>query len=151
MLLLMTFDTPGERRDFAALYLRYRRLMFRVACDVLEDRFLAEDAVQSAFLKASRHLDRLRVMERDAVKRYLVVIAKNAAIDLLRKEEKQREREFSMDELGESAMAAREDETELDNAVLEAFRKLPDIYRDVFLLKYSVGLDNADDHQRNGS
>ena len=48
----------GDVRAFGVLVERYQRVMYNVALRVLKRREDAEDAVQSAFVKAYSHLDR---------------------------------------------------------------------------------------------
>ena len=133
MIFLMMIDTPEEKRKFVVLYEKYRHLMMKVAMDILKDPYVAEDAVHNAFLKTAKHMDCIGEADGTETKRFLITVTKNAAIDLYRKRRKRMQKEIYMDEL----------ETGVENEILEILKNLPVKYRDVFLLKYSSNLDNA--------
>ena len=85
MIFLMMIDTSEDKRKFTVLYEKYRHLMQKVAADVLNDRFLAEDAVHNAFVSLAAHMDKIGNPDSLQTKRYLITITKNAAIDIYRK------------------------------------------------------------------
>lgn len=144
MMFLTLKDTPEDKGKFAILYEKYRYLMLKVAMDVLHDRFSAEDAVHNAFINLGVHMESIEDIESLQTKRYLITIAKNAAIDIYRKKNVQKQREIFMDELGDEDLPLTYLETDLDNDVLDVLKKLPMKYRDIFLLKYSAHLDNKE-------
>lgn len=144
MIFLMMIDTPEDKRKFAVLYEKYRHLMQKVAADVINDRFLAEDAVHNAFVSLAAHMDKIGNPDSLQTKRYLITITKNAAIDIYRKKKVQIHREVYMDELEEEDVPMSHMETDLENGVLDILKNLPVKYRDVFLLKYSSCLENSE-------
>lgn len=101
MMILMIVDGPEEKRKFLILYEQYRYLMLKVAVDILHDYQLAEDAVQEAFVRVAKHMEQIGQPEETATRRYLITIAKHAAIDLYRKRNRLHHREIYMDELPE--------------------------------------------------
>ena len=123
----MIIDSPEEKRVFVVIYEKYRYLMMKVAHDVLKDNFLAEDAVHEAFIKIAHNMQNIHDVESVETKRYLIIVAKNAAIDIYRSRKKMKEKMF-IDELGEDAGPI----------------TYPVKYRDVFLLKYSNHMSNAE-------
>lgn len=144
MIFLMVIDEPEEKRKFVLIYEKYRYLVYRVALDVLQDSYLAEDALQDAFWKIARSMEKLREIEAVATKRYIVTVAKCAAIDIYRKRKKQMKEEIYVDELSGVAEPCSYMETDVDNAVLDILKNLPVKYRDVFLLKYSSNMENGE-------
>lgn len=142
MIFLMMIDTPEDKRKFVILYEKYRYLMQKIAMDVLNDFFLAEDAVHNAFINLAKHMDRIGEPESLQTKRYLITIVKNSAIDIYRK--KNMQREVYINELGEEDMPISYMETDLENEILDILKNLPVKYRDVFLLKYSSHLGNRE-------
>lgn len=144
MIYLMIIDTPEDKRKFEILYEKYKYLALRVALDVLRDRYLAEDAVHEAFIKVAKNMEKIGDVETLETKRYLVTIVKHAAIDIYRKRNKQMEREIYIDEMEESEEVNSFMNPELDNEILEALYRLPEKYRDVFLLKYSHNKENSE-------
>lgn len=142
MLYLMMIDAEEDKRKFAVLYEKYKYLLMKVARDILNDSFLAEDAVHEAFIKIALNINKVGDMDALATKRYLITITKNAAIDIYRKRNIQRKREIFVDELEEREEPLTYVETDADNCILDILKNLPVKYRDVFLLKYSSKLDN---------
>ena len=63
--------------------------MKHIAFEVLKDDALAEDAVQDAFVKIIKHLDDLGEIKCHKTKSFIVIIVRNSAIDILRKEKRQ--------------------------------------------------------------
>lgn len=143
MIFLMMIDTPEEKRKFVILYEKYRYLMQKVATDVLQDCFLAEDAVHNAFMHLAKNVSKVDDIESVATKRYLITITKNAAIDIYRKRRIHMQKEIHIDELTEDVQLSYA-ETDVENSVLEVLKNLPVKYRDIFLLKYSANLENSE-------
>ncbi len=133
-----------QRERFVILYEKYSRLMMKVALNILRDRFLAEDAVQDAFVHIARNMEKIGYVESLETKNYLVVAVKNASIDIYRKRSVRMKREIFVDELGEADEPVSYMETDADNSVLEVLTNLPVMYRNVFLLKYSSRLENKE-------
>ena len=73
---------------FTKMVEKYERLMFCVARDILNDDYLAEDAVQEAFLKVAKNFSKVGEIDSGKTKYFLVVITKNTALDMLRKEKR---------------------------------------------------------------
>lgn len=142
--IFLMIDTPEDERKFVILYEKYRYLMQEVAADVLNDRFLAEDAVHNAFINLAARIDHIGEPDSLQTKRYLITITKNAAVDIYRKKNIQIRREVYMDELGEEDLPMTYMETDLENGVLDILKNLPVKYRDIFLLKYSAHMENSE-------
>ncbi|MCM1049399.1 MAG: RNA polymerase sigma factor [Clostridiales bacterium] len=143
MIFLMMIDTAEERRKFVILYEKYRYLLQKVATDILQDSFLAEDAVHEAFMRLTKNMDKVGETDSVATKRYLIAITKNVSIDIYRKRRMQMQKEIYIDELNENAQLSYT-ETDVENSVLEVLKNLPVKYRDIFLLKYSANLENKE-------
>lgn len=144
MIFLMMIDTPEEKRKFVIMYEKHRYLMQKVAMDILNDRYLAEDAVQNAFFNLAKNMEHIADPDGIPAKRYLIAITKNAAIDLYRKRTSERKKEVFFDELGKEDMPVTYLETDVENEVLDVLKNLPPKYRDIFLLKYSANMENAE-------
>ncbi len=144
MILLMMIDTPEDKRKFVILYEKYRYLMFKIARNILRDPYLAEDAVHDAFVHIAKNMNKIGEIESLYTKRYLVTVAKNAAIDLYRRQNRQRKQEMFVDELGENQLPVTYMHTDLENNLLDILKDLPPKYRDIFLLKYSSHMSNSE-------
>ncbi len=143
MLLVLTFDTPEEKRTFEILYEKYRKIMMQAAYDILQDKYLAEDAVQTAFIKIADKLDRITQLESYQTKRYVIITARNAAIDLYRRRKKMMGNEVSLDEIIVERKRVL-DLPEEAGDLSDRMEKLPEIYKDVLFLKYADGYDNKE-------
>lgn len=144
MVFLLVIDEPEEKRKFVLIYEKYRYLLYKVVFDVLQDSYLAEDALQEAFWKIAKNMEKLGEIEALATKRYIITVAKGAAIDIYRKRKRQMREEIYVDELSSVAEPCSYMETDVDNAVLDILKNLPVKYRDVFLLKYSSNMENEE-------
>ena len=82
-------------------YRLYEQKMYAVAYRILKDRYLAEDVVQETFLKLMRKNVYFEDAESTECKGYLIKTLKHSAIDIYRKREKEREREFLSDDASE--------------------------------------------------
>ncbi|MDD6038725.1 MAG: sigma-70 family RNA polymerase sigma factor [bacterium] len=139
LLFLAMLDTEEEKDKFARLYEKYRYLLLYVAKDILKDSYLAEDAVQEAYLALTRHMDKVDAVDSPQTKRFLVTIVKSKAIDRLRKEQRVELSAY------EDALGDVEDQKDLlDDYVKEeafdqlvdAIRSLDEIYRVVLECRF---------------
>jgi RNA polymerase sigma-70 factor (ECF subfamily) len=85
----------GETKAFEALFRRHHRAVYRTLCGLTGCREDAEDAVQTAFLKAFQHLDQFQGASRFST--WLTRIAINEGLGKLR----QRGRLESLDDPGD--------------------------------------------------
>lgn len=135
-----------EKTTFELLYNKYKHFMYRIAYNILNDEFLSEDAVHQAFLNIIPHLSKIlsNEIETPKTRGYLIVVTRNAAIDLRR----QRKKYISLEELesnGQALVAKDDIDIHIEyNDVLERLQSLPEKYRDVLLLKYVYECDNKE-------
>ena len=141
MLLFLTMlDSDGDRSKFVQLYHKYRYFLWYLARERLQDDHLAEDAVQETFLALTHHIDKVGCVESAATRNFLATIVKNKATDLWRKrqgimEEKEASQKQEAEVSGEDVL----DQylvKESYERILQAIRKLDEIYRVVFEFKY---------------
>lgn len=131
VLYLACLQEPEDRDIFLEFYKEYRGLMFQAAIDVLGKRQLAEDAVQDAFIAILEQVKQLRQMGEGQRTGFAVVVARNKAVDILRRE--RGERTDSLEELEEDALLIDFQPDEEDGV----FGRIPGRYADVLKL---VGL-----------
>lgn len=89
--------TDELSRRMEELYRQYRSPMFRVALAVLRDEGLAEDAVQQSFLRIFQNFEKIEWDDCNKIRSFIVILVRNAAIDLYRRRKK--ERVISFEEL----------------------------------------------------
>lgn len=88
-----------------ALYRLYEQPMYYEAYKILHDDFLAEDAVHEAFLKLIRNRRKIIDPSSPSVKSYVYKTLRSAALDLYRRQKKQRENTLELDEAMENSLA----------------------------------------------
>src|SRR4051812_8706201 len=72
--------------DFNQIYAKYSKRLHYIAFQYIKDRFLAEDIVQEAFLKAYKKIN--TVEDTNKLGQWLSVITARTAIDFLRSEKR---------------------------------------------------------------
>jgi RNA polymerase sigma-70 factor, ECF subfamily len=125
--------------DFEELYRSSRDDVFAYVATLLRDRSAAEDVTASAFERAFRKQRSYRP-DRGSARAWLFGIARNAALDELRRRRRTAE-------LRDDAPAPADDPAEravLRAAVAAALATLPPRDREIVALKYHAGLDNAE-------
>ena len=85
MFMLSTLGEPEDRIRFEEIYTGYYKQMLFVANRILDNTADAEDAVQDALLRIARNITSLREREEWAIRGYVLTIAKNSALNVLRK------------------------------------------------------------------
>jgi len=115
------------------LYRTYRAPMLQRALGVLGDHALAEDAVQEAFIRISRHIGRFKAMKPDEHRYLCLTIVKNAALNMLRDR-------GSTSELLDTQPAMTGD-TALGMDISNAIDALEEGHRQIILLRLRYGFD----------
>jgi RNA polymerase sigma factor (sigma-70 family) len=141
----MTLPAAPARQlalDFDALYRAARDDVFAYVATLLRDRGAAEDVTAAAFERAFRR-SKTYDARRGSERAWLFGIARNAALDELRK----RKRAAAI--VTEPEATTPQPEEELDHAlrraaVQTAMATLPSRDRELIALKFHAGLDNAE-------
>lgn len=134
-------DGEDDHDKFRRIYEQYGKLMLYRAEQILKDSYLAEDAVHQAFLKIIPNLNKISKVKCNKTKHFLVVVVERAAIDIYRKEQRRKE---MISEKNLELLAA--DSRDLSECVLNPVEKciyqLPEIYKEIFVLKHCCGYSN---------
>lgn len=111
----------------------------------LKDKYLLEDAIQETFIKLLKHIDKLDDLESSKSKAYIFTIARNSAIDLLRK----RKRSDNVTKPLDENVLYIEDENNVDKFLAEtvfseeldiAISKLNEQDKELIHLKFSMDM-----------
>lgn len=120
---------------FTAIYEKYRRLMFRVALDILKNREDAEDALQDAFIRISDNLDKIGGADSPRTRSFVMVVTRNVCLNVLRR--RRFESGADIEELNAASDHSVEEEAFSRFGVEElgsALKKLPPDLRDILYL-----------------
>ena len=142
LLYLTAVSDPESRKTFEYYYVTYRKAMFYAAYSVLGDTYEAEDAVHNAFLSISKHLDVLLNSAESDGKCYCVKAAKNAALNIVRKNNRS-SGDVSIEELynvpDEKSFEEIINQSEYSE-VLDVIRNMDESYRDVLYMRYVMDM-----------
>ena len=128
----------GDREAFAEIVHRNRAGMINVVYRMCGDASLAEDAAQTAFIKAWQQLSSYRPVA--SLRSWLYRIAVNAALDMLRKEKPQVPIEDTPLASPGNGLEKLVEEQEQRLRVQQAVLALPDASRAVLVLREYEGL-----------
>ena len=89
----LQLDRDEDRARFTRLYKSHQRPLHRMAARILGPGPRAEDAVHDAFIKLIQNFTSLRTRSDAQLERWLMVVLRNTALDMLRKEGRETELE----------------------------------------------------------
>jgi len=144
----------GDETALEALYGRYGGLVYTLALRIVGDPELAREVLQDTFLRSWDGRETYEP-ERGRVPWWLMGIARNRAVDLLRSRSHQaRLREQRPPapgaHAGEPHQPGTTDAVELRHTVIEALDSLSDVQREAIELAYYGGLTQAEIARRLG-
>ena len=126
---LAMLETERDQRRFTRLYGAYEKKVYLAALRVLNDPAWAEDAAQQTWFQLLRNWERVSALPWEETEGYVVTVAKNAALDILRAEQ----RTVSFPEDWDPP--AREEHQEEYDYLISLIRALPENYRRILELK----------------
>jgi len=129
--------------DFDALYRDARDDVYAYCATLLRDSAAAEDVTALAFERAYRRSSKRYDARRGSPRAWLFGIARNAALDELRRRKRDAEAQIPVPLQGPQPDEAAELAAQRD-AVREALSKLPAKDREVIALKYHADLSHAE-------
>ncbi len=135
---LTLLDEESDKAKFAELYEKYSRLMVYVAKEIIKDDYMAEDAVQEAFIRIAKNFHKINDVSCRKTKNFVVIITKNISIDMMKKHNNI----AGIDEYINDKMLSYNDnyfDLFSQNSLSDGLLKLPDKYRDILYLYYLYG------------
>jgi len=148
IIIVQAIESEEDLNKMEQLYREYRQLLFSVANNILHDSHAAEDAVNDAFIRVIRNLDKIEDVKCPRTRNYLVVIVRNIALSAIKSN--QRNGEVGVSETWQFDLQTEEEVEERYSAeqdrmydrlslekVAEAIRKLPTKLKDTLYL-YAV-------------
>jgi RNA polymerase sigma-70 factor (ECF subfamily) len=138
---LMAADPPLE--DFGAVYRRTLPRVYAYVASLLRDRSAAEEVTAQVYERAYRKRRSFRP-RRGTVDAWLFGIARNAALDELRRRGRRADLEAEPEDLGSPSADEHVDATLRREAVRAALRSLEPRDRELVALKFAAGLTNVE-------
>jgi RNA polymerase sigma-70 factor (ECF subfamily) len=128
-------DDEQDKIKFREVYDSLEQQLFVLSMHRLENTALAEEAVSETFLALAENFKKIYNLEPAEIKAYTVIINRNLCFDILKNEKKQSS-VIAVDKQIESISDNSFNENLENLIVAELVEQLPDIYRDVIMLKY---------------
>jgi len=143
MLVLLTFASESEKDKFEYLYKKYKRLLYKKAFDILKDHALAEDAVADAYMRVYKHLHKIGDPDAPQAVSYLVIIAKNIAINMYNRQKRMTPVDIAeqdeADDFNLEEFVSQKDEAA---KAMQLVDSLKEELKAVFLLKYAYDMSH---------
>ena len=137
------FRGRSEAESFEQLYERTFPRVYSYVASLLRDRSAAEDVTAQAFERAYRRRRSYR-RSRGSREAWLFGIARNAALDELRRRKRRAPLEADLEDVHAAAVDDRAEYALRRETVRAALATLPGAERDLLALKFSGGLSNAE-------
>ncbi len=144
---LSIIETQEDRDKFERIYLKYSRLMKYVSYQILKDDFLAEDAVHNAFLNIINHLDQIDEVDCHKTKGFCIVVVENISKKLYNA--RKRENTIDFEDVDYEITDGKNLNSDIEEKIsseeiAEKIGSLPEIYRDVLMLKVLHGCNDKE-------
>ncbi len=145
---ILMMEDGVDKDKLEELYLTYRKELFYVAYQILKNYHDAEDVLQSAFVKMSKHLEKIGEIKCNKTRAYLVIIVRNLSFDRFVEKKRTVPTDFS-----DESMDVPDSNSSLEDYVLnlergkglaEALSKIRTGYADIITLKYYYQYSNAE-------
>lgn len=138
-------DSPEDENKFKILYKMYRSMMYNQAYQILNDKQLAEDAVQNAFIMLTKNLQKILDVNCNKTRNFLIIIVRNESLKIynIRKG-------YDEDSLNEliipdycDVQTAVESKDEQER-IFRIIKGMSRSYSDILMLKYRYQLDDKE-------
>ena len=147
LLFLCMLEAEEDKNTFIQIYETYRGMMWYTANEILHDSYLAEDAVQEAFLTLTKYIHKVDGVS-PTTRRFLYTVTKSKAIDMYRarkgvaavETEELETLELSDDTNMLESYISKENYKKLVNCI----RNLKEEYRVVFELKHMHEMSDSE-------
>ena len=141
VILLNMLDTPELKSKAEELYYKYRGFIKKIALYKLKNEDLAEDAVSDTMVELIKNIDRINQIDDYDTKAFVFIVIRNVCLNkynLIK-----RQKEVSIEDY--PALITSEQKAFEDvylNDMYERILNLPEIYREILLLKFYYQLSN---------
>ncbi|HFL3562789.1 TPA: RNA polymerase sigma factor [Clostridioides difficile] len=144
LIYLNLIDLDDEKKKFEQVYLKYRKLMFYIANQILKDEQLSEDAVHNAFLKIINNIEKINDVNSQKTKGFVVIIVKRISINIYNKRKKEEINDINDESYKFNSLDLSIEAFGKYNYLEEALKKLSETDLQIILLKYSHGFSTKE-------
>ena len=147
---LFTIENFHDRLKTERLYLSYRKLMYKEAFEIVQNRHCAEDAVSETFVRIIDNLHKIDEQDCLKTRSFLVIICRNVAKNIYNKKIYLNNQPDAYDDVLPDDVSESSDsldilvKKETLSEIAGIIKNLDPIYRDVFLLKNVQGVSRAE-------
>lgn len=142
---LAALDTDDDRARFLKIYDKHNRKVFFTAKNILKTQSRAEDAAQEVWTKVVQDFDKISTVPVEKLGAYLITMARNFSINMLKKESRIAEMRDDWDESRWLDSSADDGESDRKyNSLVDLIMEMPENYRQILELKYVLEWKNRD-------
>ena len=138
--IISSIENVQEKEIAAILYEEYKKEMFRYAYSIVQDMYLAQDAVNQAFVGIIKNIKTVMSLDENKQKTYIHISVKHTSYNIINKKTHIEEHEKALDFIVlndhfdgvEQHLISQENSEKL----MKAVNMLPEKYRSIVMLKY---------------
>lgn len=143
-------QNEDDRFKAERLYYKYRKLMYKEAYAVLNDRFLSEDAISESFIRIINNLHKIDENDCPRTRSFLVIICRNVAKDIYKSRIKESTYDYLEDAVSSDNSAPLNNPQDIIiskesiERIAEIISHLDSKYKDVFILRRVYNMSRED-------
>lgn len=133
-----------DRTKVEKLYYEYRKLMYKEAYAILEDKTLAEDAVSESFIRIINNLHKIDENICPRTRNFLVIICRNVAKDIYNSKRNNIPYEHTENITNPINVEDIVINRETVKRITDIISAMDSMYRDVLILRRAYGMSRED-------
>jgi RNA polymerase sigma-70 factor (ECF subfamily) len=137
--LCMTLIDVSDTDLFEKIYSEYKNRLYIKSLSILHNHQLAEDAVSDTFFALAKNFKKVHNCTLSEILSFTIIINRSMCFKIYNREKKISEQTLHDEFIEDKSDLSFEEEMK-NRPVFEAVQKLPDIYRDIIMLKYYYNL-----------
>ena len=135
---LSLIEDINDKDKFEKLYILYRKKMFYVANEILNNQYDAEDAVHNAFISIARNMSSIDDIHSSETYAYVITASKNMALNIISKKSKEHTIPFdeSVWNIEDENALQKICRIENQSLIVECLKRLSPLYLEVLYAYY---------------
>ena len=131
-------DEESDKELFERLFEKYKYKVYSIAFHILKKSDTAEDAASEVFLYIAKNFAKIRALSKNKLDRYIMIVSRNVAIDIYRRERiYSRAQELSDEVFSDDSLR------EYDSVLLRSIiRTLSYEDQEILYLRYTLDLEH---------